>query len=113
MFVESSPIGNRSSFINRQRIYRHTCPEQTKKKPMSSKNHLNSASATGIRLTCLLLLISFVFVICTLPISIRLLVADFLPTSKSTKRWQITQLCLTLLMFFNHTVSLYCSLFIE
>ena len=64
----------------------------------------DSTSSTGIRLTCLLITISFIFVLCTLPISIRLLIADYLPSQKSTTRWQITQLCLTLLMYLNHTV---------
>lgn len=39
-----------------------------------------------------------------MPISIRLIIADYLPEEKSTTRWQLTQLCLTLLMFFNHAV---------
>ena len=65
----------------------------------------DSTSATGIRLTCLLLIISFIFVVCTLPISIRSILADLLPEVRSTSHWQLTQLSLTLLMYFNHTVT--------
>lgn len=69
----------------------------------------DSTSATGIRLTCLLMIISFIFVLCTLPVSIRALFARSIPDEKSTTRWQITQLCVTLLMYFNHTVKyLFC-----
>jgi hypothetical protein len=66
----------------------------------------DSTSARGIRLTCLLIVISFIYVTCTLPISIRLLISDFLPEQKSTSRWQITQLSLTVLMYLNHTVNI-------
>ncbi len=51
--------------------------------------------------------------ICTLPISIRLLIADYLPSQKSTTRWQITQLCLTILMFLNHSVRKHFEFLIE
>ncbi|CAF4348285.1 unnamed protein product [Adineta steineri] len=67
---------------------------------INKKNLYDPTSATGIRLTYLLLLISFTFVVCTLPISIRPLIVDYLSSFKSTKRWRITQDCLTLLMFF-------------
>ena len=60
-------------------------------------------------------MISFIFVICTLPISIRALISDFFPEYKTTTRWQITQLCLTLLMYLNHTVKdfFFCKILIE
>ncbi len=81
--------------------------EQNPKQKTNQKHLFDPTSATGIRLTCLLLIISFIYVICTLPISIRLLIADYLPSQKSTTRWQITQLCLTILMFLNHSVRKY------
>jgi len=99
-FLESTPAGRSSSQINKQRIYHNKSSEQNNKQKILS----DSTSTTGIRLTCLLLIISFIFVICTIPISIRSLIVDFLPSQKSTTRWQITQLCLTLLMYLNHTV---------
>jgi hypothetical protein len=74
----------------------------------------DSTSATGIRLTCLLMIISFIFVLCTLPISIRALFSRSIPEANSTTRWQITQLCVTLLMYFNHTVKyLFCFFSLE
>ena len=103
-FLESSPAARSSSLINKQRVGHHAFLEQTNKQQVTQKILSDSTSATGIRLTCLLLTISFIFVICTLPISIRSLIADYLPSQRSTTRWQITQLCLTLLMYFNHTV---------
>lgn len=102
MFVslESSPAVRSVSQMNKQRVYHNKPFEQNNRQ----KTVTDSSSSAGIRLTCLLLIISFIFVVCTLPISIRSLIADYLPSQKSTVRWQITQLCLTLLMYFNHTV---------
>ena len=100
-FQESSPIVRSTSQLNKQRACQSL---GTTSRSSEQKVSSNSNSSTGIRLTCLLLTISFIFVLCTLPISIRLLIADYLPAQKSTIRWQLTQLCLTLLMYFNHTV---------
>ncbi|CAF3979480.1 unnamed protein product [Adineta steineri] len=88
------------------RPYSQTNNEMTEQN-INQKNLFNSTSATRIRLTYLLLLISFTFVVCTLPISIRPLIVDYLPSFKSTKRWRITQDCLTLLMFLNHAVNIH------
>jgi hypothetical protein len=103
--LESSPAVRSISQTNKQRICHSPVNnniflEQNNKQKILS----DSTSSTGIRLTCLLLIISFIFVICTLPISIRLLIADYLPSQKSSTRVQIAQLSLTLLMYFNHTV---------
>ena len=92
---ESSPAAR--TFIP----HGHRNPSQNK----PAHGLCDSSSATGIRLTCLLLLLSFIFVLCTMPISIRLLVADFLPGHRSTSRWQIVHLILNLLMYLNHAVS--------
>ncbi|CAF1476854.1 unnamed protein product [Adineta steineri] len=91
------------------RPYSQTNNEMTEQN-INQKNLFDPTSAIGIRLTCLLLLISFTFVVCTLPISIRPLIVDYLPSFKSTKRWRITQDCLTLLMFLNHVINFvfYC-----
>ncbi len=102
--IESSPAGR--SFIPHGRTY-HNGLTKNCFQPKSQQILFDSTSATGIRLTCLLLIISFIFVLCTLPISIRLLISDFFPEYKSTTRWQITQLCLTLLMYLNHTVKIF------
>ncbi|CAF1218452.1 unnamed protein product [Adineta steineri] len=112
--AESSPAIRSHSQTNKQRIYRdpvnNKMVEQDQKQNTNQKTLLDPTSATGIRLTCLLLLISFIFVVCTLPISIRPLIVDYLPSFKSTKRWRITQDCLTLLMFLNHAINFvfYC-----
>lgn len=103
--LESSPAVRSISQTNKQRlchspVNNNIFLEQNNKQKILS----DSTSSTGIRLTCLLLIISFIFVICTLPISIRLLIADYLPSQKSSTRVQIAQLSLTLLMYFNHTV---------
>jgi hypothetical protein len=99
--IELTPAGR--SFIPHSRI----CNHRLNKNGIQEKSHqilFDSTSATGIRLTCLLLIISFIFVLCTLPISIRLLIAYFVPQYKTTARWQITQLSFRLLMYLNHTV---------
>ncbi|CAF3040291.1 unnamed protein product [Rotaria sp. Silwood2] len=112
--AESVPAGRSSSQIHKQRISHiprnNIFNEPINKQKKNQKNLFDPTNTTGIRLTCLLLIVSFIFVICTLPISIRLLVVDYLPLQKTTERWQITQLCLTLLMYFNHTANfvLYC-----
>jgi len=100
-FEESSPAGRSYSH---QLGKQHSICQRTARQNQAKKILADSTSSAGIRLTCLLLTISFIFVLCTLPISIRLLIADYLPTHKTTTRWQITQLCLTLLMYLNHTV---------
>lgn len=100
--LESSPMVRSTSQLNKQRICQslaNTSRSSEQRVPSDTN------SSTGVRLTCLLLAISFIFILCTLPISIRSLIADYLPQQKSTIRWQLTQLCLTLLMYFNHTVS--------
>ncbi|CAF1325971.1 unnamed protein product [Adineta steineri] len=86
------------------RPYSQTNNEMTEQNT-DQKKLFDPTSATGIRLTYLLLLISFTFVVCTLPISIRPLIVDYLSSFKSTKRWRITQDCLTLLMFLNHAIN--------
>ena len=92
------------SQINKQRIEQGPGNNKFLDQSIKPKTSFDPTSATGIRLTCLLLIISFIFVLCTLPISIRSLVSEYLPSQKSTVRWQMTQVCLTLLMFLNHTV---------
>jgi hypothetical protein len=100
--IESTPAGR--TFIPHSRTY-HNGLKRNGFPQKSQQILFDSTSATGIRLTCLLLIISFIFVLCTLPISIRALIADFFPKSKSSTPWQITQLCLTILMYLNHTVN--------
>lgn len=100
-YLESSPIVRSISQVNKQRLTQSIANQS---RTSEQKLAADSTSSTGIRLTCLLLTISFIFVLCTLPISIRLLIADYLPSQKSTIHWQLTQLCLTLLMYLNHTV---------
>ena len=99
--LESSPIARSITQVNKQRLNQSLINQS---RSSDQKVSTDSTSSTGIRLTCLLLTISFIFVLCTLPISIRSLIADYLPSQKSTIHWQLTQLCLTLLMYFNHTV---------
>jgi hypothetical protein len=106
--LESSPAGR--SFIPHGRTY-HNGLKKVGFQQKSQQILFDSTSATGIRLTCLLLIISSIFVLCTLPTSIRALVADFLPAPKSTMRLQITQLSLTILMYLNHTVKIFLSFF--
>ncbi|CAF4137258.1 unnamed protein product [Adineta steineri] len=98
--AESSPA---------DRPYSQTNNEMTEQNT-NQKGLFDPTSTTGMRLTCLLLLVSFTFVVCTLPISIRPLTVDYLSSFKSTKRWRITQDCLTLLMFLNHSINFvfYC-----
>ncbi|CAF0845291.1 unnamed protein product [Adineta ricciae] len=104
---ESSPAAR--SFNPQNRLNHHGInknnPEQKSQQAL-----FDSTSATGIRLTCLLLIISFTFVLCTLPVSINALVAKILPEYRSTTHWQITQSSLTLFMYFNHTINfvVYC-----
>ena len=100
--LESSPAAR--SFNPQSRLYHHWINKNSPEKK-SQQAFFDSTNATGIRLTCLLLIISFTFVLCTLPVSINALIAKILPEYRSTTRWQITQLCLTLFMYFNHTVS--------
>ncbi|UJR22052.1 hypothetical protein I4U23_025120 [Adineta vaga] len=104
---ESSPAGR--SFIPQSRLY-HNGLNKTNPERKSPQVPLDSTSATGIRLTCLLLVISFTFVLCTLPISINALFAKALSKYKSTTHWQIRQLSLTVLMYLNHTINFvfYC-----
>lgn len=64
----------------------------------------DSTSATGIRLTCLLLIISFIFVLCTSPMPIRFLTSHLFEEYHTTIRWQMSRNSLTLLMYLNHTV---------
>jgi len=110
IIIESSPAGR--SFIPHGRIY-HNSVNKNGFQQKSQQILFDSTSTTGIRLTCLLLIISFIFVFCTLPISIRALIAGFFPEYKTTTRWQVTQLCLTLLMYLNHTVNiLFCLFFL-
>ncbi|CAF0929370.1 unnamed protein product [Adineta ricciae] len=108
--AESSPAMRSYSQINKQRIEQGPGNNKFLDQSIKPKTSFDPTSATGIRLTCLLLIISFIFVLCTLPISIRSLVSEYLPSQKSTMRWQMTQVCLTLLMFLNHTINfvLYC-----
>jgi hypothetical protein len=108
--LESSPAGR--SFIPHGRTY-HNGLKKVGFQQKSQQILFDSTSATGIRLTCLLLIISSIFVLCTLPTSIRALVADFLPAPKSTMRLQITQLSLTILMYLNHTVKIFLSFFLS
>ena len=98
--VESTPAAR--SFTSHRRSYR-TRLNRTPVQPKSRQILFDSTSATGIRLTCLLLIISFLFVFCTSPIPIR----HFFPENRSTMRWQITGLVLHLLMYFNHTVGIF------
>ncbi|UJR27095.1 hypothetical protein I4U23_008395 [Adineta vaga] len=107
---KSSPAMRSYSQMNKQRIELNLGNNKFIEQVNKQKPSSDPTSAAGIRLTCLLLIISFIFVICTLPISIRSLIAEYLPSQKSTARWQIIQLCLTLLMFLNHTINfvLYC-----
>ena len=103
MYLESTPAGR--SLIPQVR-YPPTAVLTRRDSQRKCQQVLSdSTSSTGIRLTFLLLIISFIFVLCTLPTSIHSFIADFLPEYNSTKRWQITQLCLTLLMYLNHTVT--------
>ncbi len=110
IIIESSPAGR--SFIPHGRIY-HNSVNKNGFQQKSQQILFDSTSTTGIRLTCLLLIISSIFVLCTLPTSIRALVADFLPAPKSTMRLQITQLSLTILMYLNHTVKIFLSFFLS
>ncbi|CAF1036942.1 unnamed protein product [Rotaria sordida] len=105
--VESSPAAR--SFISHGRVY-HNGLNKNNFQQKSQQVLYDSTSATGIRLTCSLLIISFVFVLCTLPVSMRQLIADLFPEYKSTTHWQITGVSLTVLMYLNHTVNfvLYC-----
>ena len=105
VLLESSPAVRSCNQINKQRIHHNTINNKFPEQKTNQNTLFDSTSATGIRLTCLLLIISFIFVICTLPISIRSLIGDHLPIQKSTRQWQITQLCLTILMYLNHTVN--------
>ena len=104
LFLESCPAGRSSTLHNKQRIYRPSYLDHGKQQKRRFTTLPDSTNPTNIRLTCLLLLISLIFVVCTLPISIRLIIADYLLSQKSTARWQMTQLSLTMLMFLNHTV---------
>lgn len=65
---------------------------------------LDPTSAAGIRLTCLLLAISFIFVLCTVPLCFRGFMADSLPKDGSTTKWRMIGICFRLLMYLNHTV---------
>ncbi|CAF3608406.1 unnamed protein product [Rotaria sp. Silwood1] len=107
--VESTPAPR--SFISHGRLY-HNGLNKNGFQRKSQRILFDSTSATGIRLTCSLLVISFIFVLCTLPISIRHLLAEFIPGYRhtSTTYWQITQLILTILMYLNHAINfvLYC-----
>ncbi|CAF0907989.1 unnamed protein product [Rotaria sp. Silwood1] len=113
--AESVPAGRSSSQIQKQRISHiprnNIFIEHNNKRKTNQKNLFDPTNTTGIRLTCLLLIVSFIFVICTLPISIRSLLADYSSLQISTERLQTTQLCLTLLMYLNHTANfvLYCA----
>ena len=107
--LESSPAGR--SFSPHGRIY-HNGLKKGDFQQKSQQILFDSTSATGIRLTCLLLIISFIFVVCTLPISIRALISDLFPEKKSTIRWRIIQLILTTLMYFNHTVNIFIFFFL-
>ncbi|CAF3177198.1 unnamed protein product [Rotaria socialis] len=112
--AESVPVGRSPTQFNKQRLYhipRNNKFIEQNNKPNTNQKHLfGPISATGIRLTCLLLIVSFIFVICTLPISIRSLIAKYLPSQRSTAHWQIIQVSLTLLMYLNHAANfiLYC-----
>ncbi len=99
--LEITPAGR--SFIPHSRIHNNRL-NKTGLQDKSQKILFDSTSATGIRLTCLLLIISFIFVLCTLPISIRSLMTDSRFDHKSTARWQIIHLSLTTLMYLNHAV---------
>ncbi|CAF1229111.1 unnamed protein product [Adineta steineri] len=105
--AESSPAGR--SFIQQGRIY-HNGLNKNNFQQKSQQVLFDSTSATGIRLTCLLLLISFISVLCTLPPSIRAFTADLRTPQESTVKWQIAELVTTTLMYFNHTINfvLYC-----
>ncbi|CAF0960676.1 unnamed protein product [Rotaria sordida] len=113
--AESVPAGRSSSQIHKQHRTSQTARnnifiEHNNKQKTNQKKLFDPTNITGIRLTCLLLIVSFVFVLCTLPISIRSLIADYLSRQKSTERLQIMHVCLTLLMYLNHTANfvLYC-----
>ena len=108
LLLEPTPVGR--SFISHGRVY-HNRLNKNSFQRKSERVLIDSTSATGIRLTWLLLTISFIFVLCTLPISIRSLIADFLPKHESTAYWQITQLSLTVLMYLNHTVMTFSALY--
>ncbi|CAF2808218.1 unnamed protein product [Rotaria sp. Silwood2] len=104
---ESTPATR--SFIPHGRLY-HNGLNKNGFQRKSQRVLFDSTSATGIRLTCSLLVISFVFVLCTVPISIRSLITDLFPEYDSTAYWQLTRVILTSLMYLNHAVNfvLYC-----
>ncbi|CAF3359947.1 unnamed protein product [Rotaria socialis] len=104
---ESTPVGH--TFMSHGQLY-HVRSSKTGFQQKSQRILFDSTTATGMRLTLSLLIISFIFVLGTFPVSIRLLILDNFPEQKKKSHWQITQLCLTVLMYFNHTVNfvLYC-----
>ncbi|CAF3233275.1 unnamed protein product, partial [Rotaria sp. Silwood2] len=107
IILESTPATR--SFIPHGRLY-HNGLNKNGFQRKSQRVLFDSTSATGIRLTCSLLVISFVFVLCTVPISIRSLITDLFPEYDSTAYWQLTRVILTSLMYLNHAVNfvLYC-----
>ena len=108
ILLGSTPVGR--SFISHGGMYHN----RLNKNPFQRRSErvlIDSTSAAGIRLTCLLLIVSFIFVLCTLPISIRSLTADFFPKHGSTARGQTIQLSLTVLMYLNHAVMTFSGLY--
>ncbi|CAF1135553.1 unnamed protein product [Rotaria magnacalcarata] len=104
---ESTPVGH--GFMPHGQLC-HVRSSKTGFQNKSQRVLFDSTNATGMRLTLSLLIISFVFVLCTFPISIRSLIIDIFPGQNKKSHWQIAQLCLTILMYFNHAVNfvLYC-----
>ena len=100
--IELTPVGR--SYTPHTRTYQSGL-NKTTHQPKSNQVLFDSTSATGIRLTCLLLIISFIFVLCTSPMPIQFLFERLFGEHKSTFRWQFTRAFFTLLMYLNHTVT--------
>ena len=104
-FLLESVTPNRSHDpINKQNVFLHGQSHQSNITKSLRKMLFASKNATRMRLTSLLLIVSFVFVFCTIPISIRSLISKQLFKNRSTTQWQLTEVCFALLMYLNHTV---------
>lgn len=99
--IELTPMGR--SYTPHARTYQ-SASNKTTHQPKSNQILFDSTSATGIRLTCLLLIISFIFVLCTSPMPIHFLLQRLIGEYKSTSGWQFTRIFFSLLMYLNHTV---------
>ena len=101
-FFQESTLAGRSS--NNRRRSHHPSLSKLSVQQKSKQVLFDPTSVAGIRLTCLLLAISFIFVVCTSPVSIRRFLSDLLPKDQSATKWRMTGICFHLIMYLNHTV---------